>query len=93
MFSLVALSGATKINQGSYEKLESQFDRRIKKTLAEVKIQRGIFQGDALSPLEFVKAIMQLIHILRKCTGDYKFTKLQNHLMYMDKLSAKMKKN
>ena len=39
------------------------------KSLAEVKIQRSIFQGDALSPLLFVIAMMPLNHILRKCTA------------------------
>ena len=63
-------------------------------TLAEVKIQRSIFQGDTLSPLLFVIAKMSLNYILRKCTGSCKFTKSQekiNHLMYMD--DAKMRKN
>ena len=53
-------------------------------SLAEVKIQRGIFQGDALSTLLFV---MQLNHILRKCTAGYKLSKSQektNHLMHID---------
>ena len=49
------------------------------KSLAEGKIQRGIFQGDVLSPLLFVIAIMQLNHILRKCTGEYKLHKLQKN--------------
>ena len=52
------------------------------KTLAEGKIHR-----DALSPLPFVIAMMPFNHILRKCTGSYKFTKLQekmNRLMYTD---------
>ena len=65
--------------------------------LAEAKIQRGIFQEDALSPLLFIIAMMPLNHILRKCTAGYKLGRLQekvNHLMYMDdiKLFAKKEK-
>ena len=36
---------------------------------AEAKIQRGIFQGYALSPLLFIIAMMPLNYILRKCTA------------------------
>ena len=68
------------------------------KSLAEVKFQRGIFLGDALSPLIFVIAMMPLNHILRKCTAGYKLSKLLakiNHMMYMDdiKLFSKTKTN
>ena len=42
------------------------------KSLAETKIQRVIFQGDALSPLIFIIAMMPLNHILRKYTAGYK---------------------
>ena len=42
------------------------------KGLTETKIQRGIFQGGALSPLLFIIAMMPLNHTLRKCTAGYK---------------------
>ena len=65
-----------------------------RKSLAETKIQRGIFQGDILSYLLFIIATMPLNHILRKCTAGYKLSRSQekiNHLIYMDdiKLFAK----
>ena len=66
-------------------------------TAREAKIQRGVFQGDALSPLLFIMAMMPLNHILRKYTSGYKLSRSQekiNHLMYMDdiKLFAKNEK-
>ena len=42
------------------------------KSLTETKFQSSIFKGDALSPLLFIIAMMQLNHILRKCTAGYK---------------------
>ena len=45
------------------------------KSLAEAKIQRCIFQGDALPPLQLIIAMVPLNHILRKCTDEYKLTK------------------
>ena len=39
-----------------------------------MKIQREIFQGDALSTLLFVIAMMPLNHIPRKYTGGWKFS-------------------
>ena len=68
-----------------------------KKGLAEAKIQKGIFQGDALSPLQFIPVIRPLYHILRKCTARYKLSRSQekiNHLMYIYdiKLFAKNEK-
>ena len=57
----------------------------VRQSLAEVKMQRVIFQKDV--PLLLVIAMMPLNYILRKCTVGYKFSKSQekiNHLMYMD---------
>ena len=67
------------------------------RSFAEIKIQREIFQGDALSPLLFIIAMMPLNHILRKCVAGYKLSRSQekiNHLMYMDdiKIFAKNEK-
>ena len=56
------------------------------KSLAEIKIQRGIFLEDAQSPLILVIAMVPLNHILRKCVVGYKFSKSQeknNQLMYI----------
>ena len=67
--------------------------------LVKAKIKRGIFQGDAQSPLLFIIAMMPLNRILRKCTAGYKLSRSQekvNHLMYMDDIKLvekKMKKN
>ena len=47
------------------------------RSIAETKIQRGIFQGDAISPLLFIIAMMPLNHILRKCAAGYKFSRSQ----------------
>ena len=60
------------------------------RSLAETKIQ-----GDALSPLLFIIAMMPLNHILRKCTAGYKLSRSQektNHLMYMDDIKLFAKK-
>ena len=67
------------------------------KSLTEVKIQRGIFQGDALSPLLYLIAMIRLNHIFRKCAGGYTFMDCKKktiHLIYMDdtKLFAKNEK-
>ena len=62
------------------------------KSLTEAKIQRGIFQGDVLSPLLFVIAVRPLSQILRKFASGYKITKSQekiNPLMYMVDFFAK----
>ena len=61
----------------------------VRKSSAKANIQRSIFQGDALSSLLFVIAMMPLNHILRKCTVGYKLSKSQkkiNHPIYMDNI-------
>ena len=65
------------------------------RSLAETRIQRGIFQGYALSPLLFIITMMPLNHILRKCTAGYILSRSQdkiNHLMYMDDIKLFAKK-
>ena len=67
------------------------------KSLTEVKIQSGIFQGDALSPLLFMIVMMPLNYILRKYTAGYTLSKSLekiNDLMCIDdiKLFAKNEK-
>ena len=64
-------------------------------SLAEAKVQRGIFKGNALSLWLFIIAMMPLNHALIKCTAGYKLSSLQekiNHLLYMDNMK-KMNKN
>ena len=61
------------------------------KDLGNVKIARGIFQGDSLSPLLFVLVMIPLTILLRKEKMGYKFSKdnsgnLLNHLLFMDDL-------
>ena len=42
--------------------------------LGEVEIKRGIFQGDSLSPLMFVLALIPLSLILRKANAAYEIS-------------------
>ena len=66
--------------------------------LGEVKIKRRIFQGDTLSPLLFVIALIRLTNIFRKLKVGYEFSKSRekvNHLLIMDgfKFYAKNEKS
>ena len=57
--------------------------------LGEVEIKRGIFQGDSLSSLVFVLALIPLSLILRKTKAAYEFSESKekiNDLLFMDDL-------
>ena len=57
--------------------------------LGEVEIKQGIFQGDSLSPLMFVLALIPLNLILRKAKTAYEFSVSKdkiNHLLFRDDL-------
>ena len=57
--------------------------------LGQVEIKRGIFQGDSLSPLVFVLALISLSLILTKAKAAYEFSERKekiNHLLFIDDL-------
>ena len=57
--------------------------------LGEVENRRGIFQGDTLSSLVFVLALIRLSLILRRAKAAYNFSESKkkiNHVLFMDGL-------
>ena len=57
--------------------------------LCEVDINRGIFEGDSLSPLIFVICMISLSYLLRKVKAFYEWGRKEfkrNHLLFMDDL-------
>ena len=82
-----------KVYQKYHWKLESQADSRRKKLSRSENPGRD-FPRRCNITIPILIAMRSLNHILRKCTGQYKFHKSQekiNHLMYMDDIKLFVK--
>ena len=55
--------------------------------IGDVQIRRDIFQGDSLSPILFIMALIPLSIILRNCQDGYRIGGMNvSHSLYMDDL-------
>lgn len=72
----------------SMENWNTRLETQGGNTLGSINIRRGIFQGDSLSPLLFVIALIPLTIMLRKVKSGYLMRNKSkvNHLLYMDDL-------
>ena len=68
-----------RLMEKSMENWNTRLETQDGDTLGCIDIRRGIFQGDSLSPLLFVAALIPLTIILRKVRNKSKV----NHLRYM----------
>ena len=56
-------------------------------SIDDINIERGVFQGDSLSPLLFCLCLIPLTNILKRAKIGYKLLgRLISHLLYMDDL-------
>ena len=64
--------------------------------LCEIDVNRGIFQGDSLSPLIFVIFMIPLSILFRKVKASYEWGRKEfklNHLLFMDEVKLFGKSN
>jgi hypothetical protein len=69
-------------------KLQLKRNQKLMQSIL-IKINRGIFQGDSLLPLDFCIALIPLSHELNKSKCGYQVYGTErkiNHLLYMDDL-------
>ena len=77
-----------KLLESSMEKWKTELTSGGQK-LGTVRIKRGIFQGDSLSPLLFVLALIPISLVLREVKAGYNLGDSKgkvNHLLFMDDL-------
>ena len=64
--------------------------------LCDIDVNRGIFQGDSMSPLIFVICMIPLSFLLRKVKTSYEWGRKEyklNHLLFIDDLKLFGKSN